>query len=333
VPRHHFVPRFAVPGPHGPVRHDTADPAPDAQTSALRHAYTDAALVTAFDTDPSPAPSTTAALLESLDARPGHTVLEVGAGTGYRTALLSHALGDQAVTTVDPDADRIDRVRAALGLAGYRPTVVCGAEAVGHPARAPFDRIVADRPVDRVPPAWLAQVRPGGAVLVTVGGRLLLLRVAADHSAIGRFRGLGGSSSVPAADGAAARRLAALCAGEPATRRTTAWPAALDEPTVAFLHRVALPEVYRVVLPEPAGPAHLFADLATGSWCRTGRPVSGTVQVVEHGPRALWAEITALADGYERTGRPAAHRYGLSVAATGEHTLWLDSPSQPVRHI
>jgi hypothetical protein len=163
---------------------------------------------------------------------------------------------------------------------------------------------------------------------------LLLLRVAADHSAIGRFRdGLPGHSAVPDLDGATARRVVALCAGEPATRRSAAWPVALDEPTVAFLQRVALPEVHRVVLTEPAGPAYLFADPATGSWCRAGQRSGRTVRVAERGPRALWSEVTALADGYERTGRPRVHRYGLSVAATGEHTVWLDSPSQPVRHI
>ncbi|GDY31437.1 methyltransferase [Gandjariella thermophila] len=334
VPRHHFVPRFAVPGPNGPVRYDIAGPDLAAQSSALRHAYADTALVTAFDTEVSPAPSATAVMLEALDARPGHAVLEVGAGTGYRTALLSHALGEEAVTTVDPDGERVDRVRAALCLAGYRPTVVCAAEAAGHPARAPYDRIIAGRPVDRVPAAWLGQVRAGGAILAGLAGRLLLLRVAADHSAIGRFRdGLPGQAAVPDAEGAVARRVIALCAGEPAACRTTAWPAALDEPTVAFLQRVTLPEVHRVVLTEPDGPAYLFADLASGSWCRVGRRSGRTVWVAERGPRPLWSEVTALADGYERTGRPRVHRYGLCVTASGEHMLWLDSPSQPVRHI
>src|SRR4051794_5637376 len=83
VPRHHFVPRFAVPGPNGPVRYDTEDPDTDAQASALRLAYADTALITQFDAEASAAPSLTAVMLEALDARPGHTALHLGAGTGY----------------------------------------------------------------------------------------------------------------------------------------------------------------------------------------------------------------------------------------------------------
>jgi protein-L-isoaspartate O-methyltransferase len=331
VPRHPFVPRFAVPGPNGPIRHDIDDPDVVAQASALRHAYADTTLITAFDGEP---PSQTAVLLEAMDTRPGHTVLEIGAGTGYRTALLSHVVGEHAVTTVDADPERAGRVRTALGLVGYRPTVLCADEAAGHPGRAPYDRIIAARPVARVPAAWLAQVRPGGAILANIGGGLALLRVAADHSAIGRFSdAFAQCATTRDAEGADARRVIDLCSGAASASRTFVWLAALDEPVVAFLHRVALPEVQRVVLPEPEGPVYLFADPATGSWCRASHRSPRTVLVTEHGPRALWSELAALADGYERTGRPRVHRYGLSVSAAGEHTLWLDSPSQPVRHI
>src|SRR5437764_13181116 len=76
VPRHPFVPRFAVPGPNGPVRYDIDDPDVVAQASALRHAYADTALITQFDGDAGATPSLTAVMLEALDTRPGHTVLE-----------------------------------------------------------------------------------------------------------------------------------------------------------------------------------------------------------------------------------------------------------------
>ena len=53
-------------------------------------------------------PDLMARMLELLDARPGHRVLEVGTGTGYNAALLSHALGDEHVHSVDIDPDLVD---------------------------------------------------------------------------------------------------------------------------------------------------------------------------------------------------------------------------------
>ena len=44
-------------------------------------------------------------MLETLDVRDGHDVLEVGTGTGYNAALLSHRIGDQHVFSVDIEPD------------------------------------------------------------------------------------------------------------------------------------------------------------------------------------------------------------------------------------
>jgi len=44
-------------------------------------------------------------MLETLDVRDGHDVLEVGTGTGYNAALLCHRIGDQHVFSVDIEPD------------------------------------------------------------------------------------------------------------------------------------------------------------------------------------------------------------------------------------
>src|SRR4051794_28259652 len=46
--------------------------------------------------------ATVAMMLKQLDVRPGHRVLEIGAGTGYNAGLLRHLVGpDGSVTTID----------------------------------------------------------------------------------------------------------------------------------------------------------------------------------------------------------------------------------------
>ena len=54
-------------------------------------------------------------MLETLDVGDGHDVLEVGTGTGYNAALLSHRIGDQHVFSVDIEPDLIWRAVCQVG--------------------------------------------------------------------------------------------------------------------------------------------------------------------------------------------------------------------------
>lgn len=65
-------------------------------------------------------PGLVGAMLEQLDARPGHRVLEIGAGTGYNAALVAYLAGsDGEVTTVDIDEDVTECAQRNLNAAGY----------------------------------------------------------------------------------------------------------------------------------------------------------------------------------------------------------------------
>ncbi len=191
VPRELFVPSYYVGAPGGHRRLSRDDPDPRARDAWLSGVYADEPLATYVRggelISSSSQPSLMAKMLTALDLHDGHTVLEIGAGTGYNAALLAHRLGDDAVTTVDLDPEITDAARAHLAAAGFHPTVVTGDGALGCPSRAPFDRTMATCALSSVPPAWVAQSGPGGLILAPLATGLIALRVADATHAEGRF--------------------------------------------------------------------------------------------------------------------------------------------------
>ncbi|WP_330175797.1 methyltransferase domain-containing protein [Streptomyces sp. NBC_01498] len=189
VPRHLFVPYYFVSRPGGHDRLWCEDPDPVRRLSWLRGAYVDGALATRVRDgeliSSSSQPSLMARMLAELDVRDGQNVLEIGAGTGYNAALLSHRVGDRRVTTVDLDPEITESARTHLATAGYRPSVVTGDGAVGCRARAPFDRIIATCTLPSVPSGWLEQCAPGARVLAPLATGLIALDVGED--AYGRY--------------------------------------------------------------------------------------------------------------------------------------------------
>ena len=191
VPRHLFVPYYYL-GVMGGYERRGCD-ADDARGREewLRGAYEDAPLATRVRegelVSSSSQPSLMAQMLVELEVEDGNAVLEIGAGTGYNAALLSHRLGDGLVTTVDLDPEITETARQLLADAGYHPSVGTGDGARGVPERAPFDRIIATCTLDTIPDAWLAQCRPGARILAPFATGLVVLRVRDSGQAQGRF--------------------------------------------------------------------------------------------------------------------------------------------------
>ena len=107
-------------------------------------------------------------MLDQLDLAEGQRVLEVGGGTGYNAALIGHMVGESGhVTAVEIQGDVADEARTALDAAGVTNVeVVTGDGEYGHPAGAPFDRIIATAGAWDIPQAWGEQLAPGGLLVV-----------------------------------------------------------------------------------------------------------------------------------------------------------------------
>jgi protein-L-isoaspartate(D-aspartate) O-methyltransferase len=152
-------------------------------------AYRDDAIVTRRDEAGQPIssssqPAIMAIMLDQLGLAPGQRVLEIGAGTGYNAALISHVVGPTGqVTSVDIEPELVAAAREHLACAGFgEVTVACADGAGGYPERAPYDRIIATVGVSDLAPAWLEQAVPGARMVVPLDVRGTQVSVAFERA-------------------------------------------------------------------------------------------------------------------------------------------------------
>jgi protein-L-isoaspartate(D-aspartate) O-methyltransferase len=111
------------------------------------------------------------AMLELLDPGTGQTVLEIGTGSGFSTALLARLVGPSGlVVSLDVDPTMIERAGRVLVADGITNVVLRQADGrTADAEHAPFDRIISWAQADRVVPApWVEQIREGGIVVSPV---------------------------------------------------------------------------------------------------------------------------------------------------------------------
>ncbi|MGH8968271.1 MAG: methyltransferase domain-containing protein, partial [Actinomycetes bacterium] len=142
------------------------------------------------------APGVVARFLELLDVHPHDRVLEIGTGTGWTAALLTHLTDAEGVTTVEIDPEVASQAAANLKATGRAPRLIVGDGAPGWPDGAPYDRVHATCAVTRVPFAWVEQARPGGVIVVpwqpSIGSGWKARLVVDGTQAVGRFHGTAG---------------------------------------------------------------------------------------------------------------------------------------------
>jgi protein-L-isoaspartate(D-aspartate) O-methyltransferase len=113
-------------------------------------------------------PSPFGKLLQLAAIRPDDVVLDVGCGTGYSAAILSHLAGSVVALECDPAlAAKAGETLAGLDI--HSCAVVEGPLDAGYPSEAPFDVIVFEGAVEVLPPAFVEQLKPGGRLVVVEG--------------------------------------------------------------------------------------------------------------------------------------------------------------------
>lgn len=354
VPRHRFVPGFYLPGEERDGRGLTLWQPVTAELDQerwLAAAYSDTTLITQFDgdepdwehpadrhggapTSSSTLPSLVVRMWADADVREGHTVLEIGTGTGYSTALACERLGSAGVTSIEVDPRRLERAANALHGCGHTPTLAVADGLYGYWPEAPFDRIVAACSFRSVPPALLAQTRPGGKILLTLSGWLygyarVLLSVDGDGTAEGHL--LGGTVSFMAARTHAAPAFgnpahwAAELPGESrvarhAPERITA--ATEEAFSLRFLAQCAVPDAQLFT----CGDSVHLVDVVSGSAAELMPDADGGWRVREGGRVRLWERVESMLDAHDTAGRPGLETFTLCVRDSQQRVRHPDMP-------
>ncbi|MDQ2707566.1 MAG: methyltransferase domain-containing protein [Actinomycetota bacterium] len=305
----------------------------------LELAYSPTTLVTEINDDGAAISSSTkpdlmVRMLETLDVQDGHRVLEIGTGTGYNAALLTHRLDADHVFSLDVGPELVATARQRLASIGCRPHLAAHDGIGGWPEHAPYDRIIATCSVPSIPWDWAQQLTIGGKLLAdlklgTGAGNLVLLH-RYDDRLEGRFTkrwaafmGMRHHGDVTAIHTPKA---------EPSTQRVTTTPAQPwnTDREVWLLSCLRLPRdlSYGYTLdPTTRTPKATTLSAPDGSWCEVELTTDDSVfrQVREGGPTPLWGQVERAYDLWRQWNQPSWERLGLTVTQDAQ-VVWLDEP-------
>ncbi|WP_433358802.1 methyltransferase domain-containing protein [Streptosporangium sp. CA-115845] len=357
VPRHLFVPSRAYAAAYHPRTASRVIDRKDASTDWWNAIYTDCSIITQRDegatdvTDLSgtptcslSAPSISLAFLNLLDLADHHRVLEIGTGTGWTAAALAWRLGDGQVTSIEVDEMLAESAARNLRKAGFAPRLLTGDGAAAPAAGGSYDRVHVTCGVRDIPYTWVEQTRPGGVIVAPFmpaptadqGGQQLVLDVAADGSAIGRFTGPAGFMMLRSQ-----RRPATTHPREDTAHSTTRF----DPRTLADLRgerggglmlmlAALLADVVvdsrRTRCGDGWGHTTVLETLDGLSWaaCEVAAGADA-FEVTQSGPRRLWDELYGAYTEWLYAGKPQRSRFGITVFPGGQN-LWLDHPDHTI---
>jgi len=113
-------------------------------------------------------PYIVAVMLQALALNPSDTILEIGTGSGYQTALLAELT--KQVYSVERHASLARAAQATLACLGYNNVeLVLGDGSHGLRERAPFDAIVVSAAAPQIPAPLFEQLRECGRMVIPVG--------------------------------------------------------------------------------------------------------------------------------------------------------------------
>src|SRR5512139_1817373 len=144
-------------------------------------------------------PYIVALTIDAAEIKAGDKVLEVGAGSGYAAAVIGQIARE--VIAVERHHELVELAQARMRRLGYgNVQVVEGDGTLGWPNEAPFDAIVAAASGSHVPQSWIAQLKPGGRIVMPIGdphSAQSLVKVTKDLDGTLHREDLGGVRFVP----------------------------------------------------------------------------------------------------------------------------------------
>lgn len=124
-------------------------------------------------------PLVVAFMLEKLDPQPGHRILDIGSGSGWTTALLSHIVGQEGKVIgveIVPELKEFgeENVAEYNFVEKEIAEFVCEDGTKGFEKEAPYDRILASASARELPSAWKKQIKVGGKIVAPIGHSIFI---------------------------------------------------------------------------------------------------------------------------------------------------------------
>ncbi len=135
-------------------------------------------------------PLIVAFMLEQLQPQPGDKILDIGAGSGWTTALLAEIVGNRGKVVA---IELVPELKAfsQKNVKHKNVQFICADGAKGYKKEAPFDKILASAAVqEKVPVEWKKQLKTGGRIVTPIGSSVwLFIKKSADEFVEKEFPG------------------------------------------------------------------------------------------------------------------------------------------------
>lgn len=125
-------------------------------------------------------PTTVAFMLELLEPRKDDTILDIGSGSGWQSALLAYIVGNKGhIFAIELIPELKEFGEKNIEKYGFIKSGVVECFRMnaqnGLPEKAPFDKIIAAASADTIPIAWKEQLKIGGRVVAPIGESIFLI--------------------------------------------------------------------------------------------------------------------------------------------------------------
>jgi protein-L-isoaspartate(D-aspartate) O-methyltransferase len=125
-------------------------------------------------------------MLELLEPKAGEKILDVGAGSGWQTAMLAHIVGEGGkVIAIERIEDLFMFTGKNISKYGFLENgivkLIHGDGTKGYEAESPYDKIIAAASAERIPEAWKEQIKVGGRIVAPVRESIVVLEKTAPN--------------------------------------------------------------------------------------------------------------------------------------------------------